>query len=229
MKCEKFPDADLSSVRAILCGGSKLSVGIAVEMLGYLKDGEVRQIYGMTEVGGGTTSISIRTEEDTSVGQLSLGIQMKIVDDDGNRCGVNECGEICTITKYKFLGYYKNEEATANSFDEEGFFKSGDIGYFDENGNLYLVDRIKDMIKYCSSQVSPTEIEQYLIQNPSINSVCVVGIPDPVVGDLPAAVIVQNENEDPISREEIEQLVAGEFQTVTLHSLQRNYHLISFI
>lgn len=209
LRSERFQDADLSSVRAVMCGGSKLSVSTALEMSKSLNNGEVRQMYGMTEVGGCTTSGLIRTEEDTSVGQLILGIQMKIVDEHGNRLGVNECGEICTITKYKFLGYYQNEEATADTFDEEGFLKSGDSGYFDENGNLYLVDRIKDMIKYCASQVSPTEIEQFLIKYPSIKAVCVVGIPDAVVGDLPAAVIVLNENEEPISREEVEQLIAG--------------------
>lgn len=209
LRSEKIQDADMSSVRGVLCGGSKLAVSTALDMSKYLENGVVGQIYGMTEVGGCTTAGEIRTEEDTSVGQLLLGIQAKIVDDEGNRLGVNECGEICTITKYKFLGYFNNEEATASTFDDEGFLKSGDIGYFDDNGNLYLVDRKKDMIKYCASQVSPTEIEQYLIQYPSIKAVCVVGIPDPVVGDLPAAVIVLNENEEPITREQVEKLIAG--------------------
>lgn len=83
------------------------------------------------------------------------------------------------------------------------------IGYFDEEQRLHIVDRKKDMMKYCGSQMSPTEIEQYIVKNPRVKAVCVVSVPDEVAGDLPAAVIVQNDNDDPISKEEIEQMVAG--------------------
>lgn len=210
LRCEKFHETDLSSIRIIACGGSKLSNSLALDIAKFLPNGKVAQVYGMTEVGGVTSVGVIETEEDTSVGQLMLGIQAKIVDDDGNRLEANQTGEICTKTLFKFLGYFNNEEATADAIDEEDFLKTGDIGYFDDDGNLYLVDRKKEMIKYCNSQVSPTEIEQFLIQFDSIKAACVVGIPDPIAGDLPAAVIIPNEtSETLLTGEEIEQMVAG--------------------
>lgn len=176
----------------------------------YLKNGIVMQAYGMSELGGIATIGVTAEENDASVGRLSFGIEAKIIDEDGNRLGVGETGEICLKTKFKFLGYFDNEDATNGAIDDEGFLLTGDIGYFDEEQKLCLVDRKKDMMKYCASQISPTEIEQLIIQCVSVKAVCVVGIPDDVVGDLPAAVIVRNDNEPIVTQQEIEQMVAGE-------------------
>lgn len=192
-----------------MCGGSKLSINTALIIKNYLKNGLIIQVYGMSEVAGCTSAGIVQNESDTSVGQLGFGHQVKIIDNDGKRLGVNESGELYTKTKFKFLGYFNNEEETKKSIDNEGFLKTGDIGYFDEENNLYLVDRKKDMMKYCSSQISPTELEQYLIKCPSIKTVCIVGIPDEEVGDLPAAVIVQNDNETPISSDEVKQMISS--------------------
>lgn len=211
LKCELFYRTDLSTIRLIMCGGSKLSINTALSIKKYLKNGCIIQVYGMSEVAGCTSAGFIENEDDTSVGQLVFGTKAKIIDDDGNRLGINESGELCTKTKFKFLGYFNNEEATNSSIDEEGYLKTGDVGYFDEQNNLFLVDRKKDLMKYCSSQISPTELEQFLIKCPSIKSVCVVGIPDDEVGDLPVAVIVQNDNETPISSDEVEQMIASKF------------------
>lgn len=206
-KCEQFYRTDLSSIRIVLCGGSKLSINTALIIKKYLKNGLIIQVYGMSEVAGIISAAIVQNDTDISVGQLGFGHQAKIINDDGKRLGINESGELCTKTKFKFLGYFNNEEETNNSIDDEEFLKTGDIGYFDEENNLYLVDRKKDVMKYCSSQISPTELEQYLIECPSIKSVCIVGIPDEEVGDLPAAVIVQNDKETPISSNEVEQMI----------------------
>lgn len=218
LKCEKFYQTDLSSVHTILCGGSKLSVDTALEIKKYLKDCNILLVYGMSEVAGCISVGLITNVEDTSVGHLLFGTKAKVIDDDGNRLGINENGQICIKTKFKCLGYYNNEEASNNAIDEEGFFKTGDIGYFDDDSRLYLVDRKKDMMKYCSSQISPTELEQYLIKCPSIKSVCVVGIPDPIAGDLPAAVIVQNDNKTFISQDKVKQIIAGKLFTIQILS-----------
>lgn len=210
LKCEQFYETDLSSIRLILCGGSKLSPLTAVKISKYLKHGIVMHAYGMSEIGGVASLATITEENDTSVGRLSFGIEAKIIDDDGRRLGVGEIGEICMKTKFKFLGYFDNEEATSDAIDDEGFLLSGDIGYFDEMQKLHIVDRKKDMMKYCGSQLSPTEIEQFVIQDPRVKAVCVVGIPDAVAGNLPAAIIVRNDNEGSITKEDIEQMVAGE-------------------
>lgn len=208
-KSDRLPNADLSKIRAIIYAGSKLSTGTALEIAKYLTSGVVVQIYGLSEMAGSSTSSAVTSETNASAGRLQVNTQAKIIDDDGNKLGENECGEIYLKPQYAFLGYLNNEEVTLSSIDEDGFFKTGDIGYFDSDGNLYLVDRIKDMIKYCSSQISPSEIENYLIQHEKIKAVCVVGIPDAELGDLPAAAIMQNDDDAPISRSDVEQMVVG--------------------
>lgn len=208
LNCQKFYETDLSHIRLIMCAGSKLASSVDMRISERLENGFLVQAYGMSELGGCATMGVPSKDEDESVGLLSFGIEAKIVDDDGNRLGVNETGELCLKTKFKFLGYFDNEEATHDTIDDEGFLMSGDIGYFDEAHKLYIVDRKKDMLKYCGSQLSPTELEQYIIQDPRVKAVSVVGVPHEL-GDLPAAVIVQNDNDNPISKEEVEQMVAG--------------------
>ncbi|XP_037033669.1 4-coumarate--CoA ligase 1-like [Bradysia coprophila] len=208
--CEQFFRANWSSVRSILCGGSKLSTVVACQMLQHVKNGEIRSCYGMSEMGGVMSSGSVRELSDESNGNIIPGLQIKIIDDNGDRVGVNEVGEICTKYKYKFIGYYGNEEATRGATDSEGFLLTGDVGYFDESGNIYFVDRKKEMLKYCSSQISPIEIEQFLMKHDYIQVACVIGIPDPVAGDLPAAVIMLRENAE-ISTEVVEGMIADHF------------------
>lgn len=127
------------------------------------------------------------------------------------RCTIGEDGEISVQLRPPFIGYWGNEAATlatmtsgedfsedyGNDDNEAGpgetpWFRTGDIGHFDETGRLYVVDRIKDLLKYNSVQVSPTELEAVIQELPGIAGVCVVGIADPDAGDLPAAVVVRN-------------------------------------
>lgn len=222
LKSEKLSQANLSSIRGFICAGSKLLPSTALEFSKHLTNGGIIQIYGLSEMAGASSCGIVTPESNGSVGRLIMNTQAKIIDDDGNRLGANEHGEIYLKPGYEFLGYLNNEEATLNAMDEEGFFKTGDIGYFDENCNLYLVDRNKEMIKYCSSQVSPSEIENYLVQHAGIKAVCVVGIPDPTVGDLPAALIIRQDGDDgaSISRDEVEQMVTGKI--FEIFSVDRN-------
>lgn len=207
LKSDSLQTTDLSSVRQFMAGGSKPSREILIAMKEYLPKGDVGIFYGLTELGGLATVHYPYTARD-SVGKLCGKIQIKIMDEDGNALGPTEQGEICIKCVYKCLGYYGNEEATAAAFDEDGFVWTGDIGYFDEDGYLYVVDRKKDMFKYLGYQVSPTELENFLNENPNIKTACVVGISDPIVGDLPAAVVVKREGCE-ISEQEIFDSIAG--------------------
>lgn len=177
----------------------------------YLSNGSVVIGYGMSEIAGGVSIDSPASIEKDTVGRLLTGCSVKIIGDDGKRVGVNVDGEICVKTLYKFLGYYGNPEATAEMFDEEGFIRTGDMGHFDDDGDLFIVDRKKDIIKYCSFQISPSEIDAYLTESSDIQSACVVGIPDPMGTDLPAAVVVRAEGSN-ISEKEIFDMVAGEYE-----------------
>lgn len=209
LKCEKFYQTDLSSLRLIICGGSKISAETAKHIFKHLNNCRVMNGYGMTEMGGLLATADVNESYNGTLGKLIIGVKVKICDENGQRLNQNEIGEICVQNEYEFMNYYGNQEATENSHDEEGFLKTGDIGYFNDANELFLVDRKKDMIKYCSSQVSPTEIEGLLIELPGIRSVCVVGIPDTEVGDLPAAVIVRSGYEPETTIEEIENVIIG--------------------
>lgn len=207
MKNDHFNKTDLSSLKFLLVGGSKVPLHLKTDVSYHLPSGYVHVGYGMSEIAG-VASIDFPTKNDKdTVGQLVGGIRVKIIDEHGNRCGVNVDGEICIKTTYKFLGYYGNQQANDEIFDEEGFIVTGDIGHFDEEGYLYVIDRKKDLLKYCGFQISPSEIDAYLIESSHIKLACVVGIPD-TMGDLPAAVIVRTEGSE-ISEEEIFDMVAG--------------------
>lgn len=106
----------------------------------------------------------------------------------------HEIGEIYVLTPVRFLGYASNPEETRNAFDPSGWLKTGDLGYITTDGEIFVVDRIKDMIKYLNYQVAPSEIESCIQKMEGVKAVCVVGIPDMISGDLAAAVVVKETN-----------------------------------
>lgn len=208
-KSERISKTDLSSIKIAIVGGSKVPYHVKTEISKYLPNGNANVGYGMSEISAMAAIDHPISNKDT-VGRLLNAIKIKIIDDDGNRCGINVDGEICFKTRFKFLGYYGNQQATDELIDSEGFIMTGDIGHFDEDGYLYLVDRKKDLLKYCGSQISPSEIDSYLIESPHIKAACVVGIPDETVGDLPAAVVVRADGSN-ISDKDIFDLVSSKF------------------
>lgn len=211
LKSDRLKSADLSSVVFQLVGGSKVPTEMPEQWSKYLKNGNsVSAAYGFSEAGGIITLDYPRSGKKGSIGNLCPGLIVKIIDDKGKRCGSNVDGEICTKSQIKFLGYFGNEKATRDLYDTEGFLMTGDIGHFDDDGNLYIVDRKKDLLKYRNHQLTPGEIEDFLILRPEIDSVCVVGIPDGNGSDLPAAVVIRSKNMN-ISEEEISKSIADHF------------------
>lgn len=172
---------------------------------------KMRWLVGMSEAAGGISGKVTSPNDKDVAGPLASNVIVKIVDEDGKRCGIGIDGEICAKFIHRFLGYYGNQAATDEFIDEEGFLKTGDIGRFDENGNLHYVDRKKELLKYCNFQISPSEIETFLMSLPSISAACVVGIPDIVATDLAAAVVIRKENCE-ISEQEIFDAVASKIQ-----------------
>lgn len=213
LKSDLIHDADLSSLRQQYVGGSKLAFGVAAELNKRIPNARIQVTYGMSEISGPIAlGFPIISGKD-SVGKLLNGSIIKIVDEDGHRCDVNVDGEICIKWNYKFLGYYNNIKATEDVFDHEGFIMSGDIGHFDEDGYLYVVDRKKDLMKFYNYHVSPTAIEAFLIEIPEIKSVCVVGIPDEMANDLPTALVIRQSGSG-ITEKHISDLVAGEIRKI---------------
>lgn len=200
---------DLTSLRNYFCVGSRPPPGMLTKLNKYFPAGQTHNSIGMTEMAGSYAASCANYGDDGAAGQLANGVEAKIIDVNGNRCGPNEKGELYLKPCYRLLGYYNNPEATEQAFDAEGFLMTGDIGYFDaSNTNLYVVDRKKDIIRYNFHQISPSEIEAVLMRSPEIARVCVAGVPDAVAIDLPAAAIIRKKGSS-ITEKEVYDMIAG--------------------
>lgn len=167
--------------------------------------------YGATEVGGGI-SATMPMELDTypnSVGQLLHNIKVKIVDENGQkRCGIDEEGEIFVKIPIP-IRYYMDDEANELAFDTDGYYATGDIGYFDENGWLYISGRKKEVFRVRTFGVKPSEIQDILIENSAIQNACAVNVFDSEqMTELAAAVVIKNDRYA-ITEAEIYSMIAG--------------------
>lgn len=124
--------------------------------------------------------------------------------------GPYQVGELCFKGRMITKGYYENEEATRNTFSSDGWLFTGDLGYYDEEYHFYIVDRLKELIKYKGFQVAPAELEAILIQHPLIQDVGVIGKADEEAGELPTAFVVKKPNSN-ISEQEIKDYVARKY------------------
>jgi long-chain acyl-CoA synthetase len=117
-------------------------------------------------------------------------VEIRIVDDDGDDVPVGAVGEVWTRSAQNMAGYWNNPEATAATVTADGWLKTGDAGYLDSDGYLFLHDRKKDMIVSGGENVYPTEVENVLMTHPAVDDVAVIGVPDPRWGEAVKAVVV---------------------------------------
>lgn len=207
---ELIHETDLSCVKQLTFYGGRMPPSLAPELSLFFPNAKLVSWYELTEMG--TVSIGrLDVVGDNCGERLVDGCIAKIVDVDGNRCGPNVNGEVVIRKKYKFGGYLDDAVATAATMDDDGWFKTGDIGHFDERGLLYIEDRKKNSIFviYFEAVVLPSELEEYLISVPDIEEVCIVGIPTTVGASLPAAVIVRDPDSK-LSEHEVYNLIAGD-------------------
>lgn len=206
LKNPKIETANLSSLRLLIIGGSHIPHDLTSKLTKYLGRDKFGYAYGMTELAG-LISLNIYHKRDNSVGQLVDRYEAKIIDEDGNRLGINEDGELHVRLPCPFLGYLGDDQ-NQNNYDNEGFFATGDIAHFDASGNLFIVDRKKEMFKSNGRIVTPNEIEAFVNQMDGIKISCVVGIPNTECGYLTAAVIEKHANGD-CTEETISNAVTG--------------------
>ncbi|KFB41473.1 AGAP008544-PA-like protein [Anopheles sinensis] len=207
---ERVREVDFSSLVFLALGGSYVSDALRDRFERLLPNGRTYNSVGLTEIGW--VSCDLGKRKPGSVGTPTANVSVRIVDEDGNYLGVGKRGEILLKNiEQTFVGYYKNEEATRKAFDESGFFRTGDIGYFDEEGYLYIIDRQKDIFKYRGFHVSPSELEVILGQIEGVREVCVVGIPEDEdrTTELPTAVIVRAEGST-LDAEEVNRILNGQ-------------------
>ena len=151
--------------------------------------------YGMTEAAPVVTYNHRYRHVVGSVGTTAWGVEMQLRDEMGNQVGQGERGEICVRGRNIMRGYLKNPEATKEAFWEGGWFRSGDVGQLDEDGYLYIVDRIKDMIITGGENVYPREVEEVLYTQPEVQECAVIGLPDKEWGEKVIAYIIPKPGE----------------------------------
>src|SRR5258707_4990810 len=183
---------DLSSLRQVLSGAAPLSADLARAVTKRLGC-RMLQGYGMTETSPVThtnSGASIETKPG-SVGALVSNTEGRIVDPVGGRePAAGEPREICVRGPQIMKGYLGRPEATAAMIDAEGWLHTGDIGYADDDGDFFVVDRLKELIKYKGCPVAPAELEALLLTHPAVADVAVIPSPDDEAGEVPKAFVV---------------------------------------
>jgi acyl-CoA synthetase (AMP-forming)/AMP-acid ligase II len=157
------------------------------------------QVYGMTETTGAITALRFEDHDPDgprkgllrSAGKPHDGVDIRIMDPDtGLTVGLGEVGEVQTRSSYNMKGYWRKPDETASTIGDEGWLRTGDAGYFDSEGYLYLHDRIKDMIVSGGENIYPAEVENVLLSHPAIVDAAVIGVPDSKWGETVKAVVV---------------------------------------
>ncbi|CAJ0576785.1 unnamed protein product, partial [Mesorhabditis spiculigera] len=191
-RLDEFPTLksyDLSSVNTIMVSGGA-SLQKTKENVKRKLNVQILQSYGMSEVALGATK-SLPGDPLGASGKLQANMELKVIDSTtGEICGPMVEGELRLRGPTIMRGYLNRPEESASCFDEDGFFKTGDRGYFDHKGYIYFGDRQKDLIKVNGRQVSPAELEEVILEIPGIRECIIIGIPDEKTGELPYAYVV---------------------------------------
>ncbi|KAL5228879.1 hypothetical protein ABZP36_017144 [Zizania latifolia] len=210
IKSEEARRRDLSSLLVIGVGGAPLGSEVAERFAAVFPNVQIIQGYGLTE-SSGSVAATVGPEESKaygSVGKLASDLQAKIVDPaTGEELGPGQRGELWVRGPIVMKGYVGDDEATAATVDSEGWLKTGDLCYFNEDGFLYIVDRLKELIKYKGYQVPPAELEHILQSHPEIADAAVIPYPDEEAGQLPMAFIVRQAGSN-LTEEQVKDYVA---------------------
>lgn len=186
-------ETDFSSLKLVIYGASPIAEELVKTAMDMMK-ARFTQLYGLTETSGGGTYLQPEVH-DPSLGKLRScgkpweGAVVRCVDENGNPMPTGEVGEITIKGPFLMKGYWKRDEATKESI-RDGHFYTGDAGYFDEDGYLYIFDRVKDMIVSGGENIYPAEVENAIFSHPDVADVAVISIPSEKWGEEVKAVIV---------------------------------------
>ncbi|XP_020294512.1 4-coumarate--CoA ligase 1-like isoform X2 [Pseudomyrmex gracilis] len=187
---ERVTSRHVESMKDVVLGGAPFGNESISMFLSRVGDVPIVQGYGMTELSP-IASIGTPRVPKTSVGYLVANTQMRIasIDDPGRNLGPNEIGELCIRGPQVMKGYYKNAQATADTMDGD-WLKTGDLGYYSENGLLYFHARLKELIKVKGHQVAPIELEEIIRGHDKVQDVAVIGVAHDKYGEIPKAFVV---------------------------------------
>ncbi|KCZ51075.1 long-chain-fatty-acid--CoA ligase [Hyphomonas pacifica] len=192
---------DWSSMKQVFYGASPIAESLLLEAK-QIMGARFTQLYGLTETAGCATYLPPEAH-DPSWGKLrSCGVPypstiVRCLDANGDPVPQGEVGEIAIKSPFVMKGYWNRDDATRDAINAEGFFRTGDAGYFDEDGFLYIHDRVKDMIVSGGENVYPAEVENAIFGHPGVADVAVIGVPDEKWGEAVKALIVPKPGETP--------------------------------
>jgi long-chain acyl-CoA synthetase len=197
-------DRDYTALRSVVYGASPITNEVLVRSMKALRCPFI-QVYGLTETTGAITQLPAADHEPEgprarllrSAGRPFPWVELRIVEPGGGAaCARGAVGEIWTRSVQNFKGYWGKPEETARTLDAEGWLRTGDAGFLDEDGYLFLTDRVKDMIISGGENVYPAEIENALFDHPAIADVAVIGVPDDRWGETVKAIVVRKAGVD---------------------------------
>jgi acyl-CoA synthetase (AMP-forming)/AMP-acid ligase II len=196
---------DLSSVRVIIAGGEKMPIPFIERLRNTFPSAWFADAYGLTETVSGDTFLDRASTMSKlgSVGRPCQGLELDIWDDEGASLPPGEQGEIVLRGPKVFAGYWRDQAATDAAF-KGGWFHTGDIGVRDDDGYLYIVDRLKDMIVSGGENIASSEVERVLYEHDAVVEVAVIGRPDDRWGEVPVAFVVLRADASVTSEELIE-------------------------
>ena len=207
-----FSDYDLGTLRTGTMAGATCPQTTMESVMKDMHMPEVTIAYGMTE----TSPVSFQTGVDapvdkrvSTVGRVHPHVQVKLIDEDGRVVERGQQGELCTRGYSVMLGYWNDDEKTAESIDRAGWMHTGDLAVMDDEGYCDIVGRLKDMIIRGGENVYPREIEEYLLRHPAVKDVSVFGIPDEKFGEQIVAWIQVTDSEE-ITEDGIRDFCSGQ-------------------
>ncbi len=190
---------DLSTLRYVTSGGAPLAAEVEAEFVRRVPSVTIRQGYGLTETAALISTNPTGREKPGSVGLPVPGCTVQILDDDGRELAAGEAGEICCSSPGVMSGYWRSPDSAAQAL-RDGALHTGDIGYLDQDGYLFIVDRKKDLIIRGGFNVYPRDVEDALVEHPAVQLAAVVGRPDRIHGEEVVAFVSLRSDAHPHGR-----------------------------
>ncbi|XP_074115187.1 luciferin 4-monooxygenase [Cotesia typhae] len=188
---------DFRSLKEIICGAAPLSREVREAVKSRFPWAKIRTGYGMTELSVAVCLSDRNSQKSETIGNLTSGICCKVIDPGTSKSlKAYETGELCFKGDHVMLGYRDDPEATGQTIDHHGWLHTGDLGYFDHDGDLFIVGRLKELIKSKGFQIAPAEIENILLSHPDVNDAAVFGKYDATGDQVPVAFVVKKPQSD---------------------------------